>query len=124
MEKTFEEMEKSQEQNQGKVTANAVAKAQANIEQRKLEREAAEVERCLERAERTTSDAVKEGRMASKRRNILKKYSEGIAEALEILKTDANVAAYNDKIAALDKEKCDSIDKATKEIWGSESWRH
>lgn len=124
MEKTFEEMEKSQEQNQGKVTANAVAKAQANIEQRKLEREAAEVERCLERAERTTSDAVKEGRMASKRRNILKKYSEGINEALEILKTDANVAAYNDKIAALDKEKCDSIDKATKEIWGSESWRH
>ena len=124
MEKTFEEMEKSQEQNQGKVTNEAIAKAQANIEQRKLEREAAEVERCLERAERTTSDAVKEGRMASKRRNILKKYSEGIAEALEILKTDANVAAYNDKIAALDKEKCDSIDKATKEIWGSESWRH
>ena len=124
MEKTFEEMEKSQEQNQGKVTNEAVAKAQANIEQRKLEREAAEVERCLERAERTTSDAAKEGRMASKRRNILKKYSEGIAEALEILKTDANVAAYNDKIAALDKEKYDSIDKATKEIWGNESWRH
>ena len=124
MEKTFEEMEKSQEQNQGKVTNEAVAKAQANIEQRKLEREAAEVERCLERAERNTSDAAKEGRMASKRRNILKKYSEGIAEALEILKTDANVAAYNDKIAALDKEKCDSIDKATQEIWGSESWRH
>lgn len=124
MEKTFEEMEKSQEQNQGKVTNEAVAKAQANIEQRKLEREAAEVERCLERAERTTSDAIKEGRIASKRRNILKKYSEGIAEALEILKTDANVAAYNDKIAALDKEKYDSIDKATKEIWGSESWKH
>lgn len=63
-----------QENNQGKVNTSAVDKAKENIAAKKLEQETREVERRLSNAESTEDRALKELRMARKKRRSSKKY--------------------------------------------------
>ena len=115
---TFEEIEASQEKEEGKVTNEAVKTAQENIARKKAEKEVAIVQSCIEKAEQKTSAAAIEGRCASKKRNILKKYTEGLNDALETLKVDGDVKKYNDTISKLEDEKDEAMDRVHREIYG------
>lgn len=119
---SFEEGMENQEKNQGKVTSAAVAKAKEKIENDKLEQDARAVESRLKQAERDKQDAERAGRYASKKKNILKKFSEDLNTAKEKFEETGDYKTYDEAIDKLRREKSESIDKAKREVYGDDAW--
>ena len=105
-----------------KVQSAAVTRAKQKIEEEQLERDAREVQRRLTRADEDVKNAERAGRYASKKKNILKKYSEALVEAKNQFETDGDWKAYDKKISDLKNEKDKSIRDAKEAVYGDDSW--
>lgn len=105
-----------------KVQAAAVTRAKQKMEEEQLERDARQVQNRLEQAERDTKDAERAGRYASKKKNILKTYSEGLQTAKEKFENDGDWKAYDDAVEKLKNEKNESIQKAKEAVYGRDAW--
>lgn len=123
MAKDFDQMMEEQEKNTGKVTSEAVVKAKEKMAEQKLEEDARQVQRRLQQSDRDIDEAAKQGRYASKKKNILKNYSEKLQEARTKFEESGNWKAYDEAMSKLDAEKREAIDKAKHDIFGDESWR-
>lgn len=119
MGQTFEDVMNDQEKNDGKVQAEAVKTAQANMAAEKAEQEAKQAQRCLERANEEQERAAKQGREASKKKNILKKYAEDLSVAVEAFKIDGDVKKYQETADKLEDERDGAISKAHRDIYGT-----
>lgn len=106
-----------------KVTNAAVARAKQKMEEEQLERDARQVQRRLEQAESDTKEAERAGRYASKKKNILKTYSEGLQAAKEKFEEDGDYKAYDEAFDKLKKEKNEAIQKAKTAVYGNDAWR-
>lgn len=120
----FEEDMEAQAVNDGKVDAKAVALAKEKMAQEDLERDAREVARRLRDAEQKEMDAVREGRYASKKKNILKQYSDELKAARVAFEASGDWKTYDKKIHELNDKKYDDIEKAKEEVYGDEAWRY
>lgn len=116
----FEAAEKAQEENANKVQANAVTQAKENMAKRKADEEARQAERCLTDAENKTNTAVKEARFASKKRNILKKYTEDLQTAKEEFEKTGDTKKWKEVSTKLAEEKDTAITNAKKDVYGDE----
>lgn len=116
----FEAAEKAQEENANKVQANAVTQAKENMAKRKAEEEARQAERCLTDAEDKTNAAVKDARFASKKRNILKKYTEDLQTAKEEFEKTGDTKKWKEISTKLAEEKDTAITNAKKDVYGDE----
>lgn len=105
-----------------KVQAAAVTRAKQKMEEEQLERDARQVQNRLEQAERDTKDAERAGRYASKKKNILKTYSEGLQAAKEKFETDGDWKAYDETVEKLKNEKTEAIKKAKEAVYGRDAW--
>jgi menaquinone-dependent protoporphyrinogen IX oxidase len=112
---TFEEMMETQEASEGKVQNSAVTKAQEQLQKEKEEQEARTIMRRLSAAEEYTKEAVREGRYASKQKNILKKYSEGLENAKSALISSGDTKAYDKAVDDLKEEKRKALAAAEEE---------
>ena len=120
----FEEDMAAQEANDGKVDAKAVALAKEKMAQEDLERDAREVARRLRDAEQKEIDAVREGRYTSKKKNILKQYSEELRAAKAAFEASGDYKAYDKTMRELNDKKYEAIEKAKEEVYGNEAWRY
>jgi len=112
------------QENGNKVQNSAIAQAKENIAKRKAEQEAAEAERCLNSAERLTNDAVKDATFASKKKNILKKYTEDIQAAKASFEATGDTQEWRKKSEELTDKKDDELDKAKRAVYGDDyRWR-
>lgn len=119
----FDAAVKNQE-NEGKVQNSAIEQAKENIAKRKAEEEAREAERCLNSAERLTNDAVKDATFASKKKNILKKYTEDIQAAKADFETTGDTKKWREVSESLEDKKNQDIDKAKRAVYGEDyRWR-
>lgn len=123
MAKDFDQMMEEQEKNTGKVTSEAVVKAKEKMAEQKLEEDARQVQHRLQQSDRDIDEATKQGRYASKKKNILKNYSEKLQEARAKFEESGNWKAYDEAMSKLDAEKREAIDKARNDIFGDEAWR-
>lgn len=105
-----------------RVQAAAVTRAKQKMEEEQLEKDAREVQRRLQNAESTVRDAERAGRYASKKKNILKKYSEALVEAKNEFETSGDWKAYDKKVADLRNEKEKSIREAKEAVYGDDAW--
>lgn len=105
------------------VTNAAVTRAKQKMEEEQLEHEARRVQNRLEQAERDTKRAEREGRYASKKKNILKTYSEGLQEAKAKFETSGDWKAYDEAVEKLQKEKNEAIQKAKTAVYGDDAWQ-
>ena len=105
-----------------KVQAAAVTRAKQKMEEEQLERDAREVQRRLQNAEANVRDAERAGRYASKKKNILKKYSEALVEAKNEFETSGDWKAYDKKVSNLRAEKEKSIREAKEAVYGDDAW--
>lgn len=106
-----------------KVEAEAVTRAKQKMKEEQLERDAREVQSRLRRAENTVRDAEREGRYASKRKNILKKYSEAIAAAKAEFESTGDWKKYDKTVEELENEKNKATREAKEIVYGDEAWR-
>lgn len=120
----FEQEIKNQEENAGKVQNEAVVKAKEQMQQKKLQRDADEVQRRLEKSERQQEEAVKAARFASKKKNILKKYSEELNAAKTEFEQTGDYRAYDKKMDEIMDTKDKAIEKAKTEVYGDDAWRY
>lgn len=112
------------QENGNKVQNSAIAQAKENIAKRKAEQEAAEAERCLNSAERLTNDAVKDATFASKKKNILKKYTEDIQAAKASFEATGDTQEWRKKSEELTDKKDDELNKAKRAVYGDDyRWR-
>lgn len=102
------------------VQSEAVSKAKAEIEEQKLKEETRKVRNRLERAEEDVKNAEKEGRFASKKKNILKKFSESLIAAKEEFEKTGDYKAYDKKTRELCDEKEKAIIEAKKLVYGDD----
>lgn len=116
----FEAAEKAQEENANKVQADAVTQAKENMAKRKAEEEARQAERCLTDAEDKTNAAVKDARFASKKRNILKKYTEDLNAAKEEFEKTGDTKKWKEVSKKLAEEKDTAITNAKKDVYGDD----
>ncbi len=100
----------------------AVVKAKQKMAEEQLERDARMVQSRLEMAERNTRTAEREGRYASKKKNILKKYSEGLQEVKAQFEADGDWKKYDEASNKLLSDRRDAIQKAKEEVYGEEAW--
>lgn len=107
-----------------KVQNAAVTRAKQKMEEEQLEREARQVQNRLQSAERDTKEAERAGRYASKKKNILKTFSEGLQEAKTKFEEDGDWKKYDETVNKLKSEKEKSIEKAKKDVYGDEAWRY
>lgn len=105
-----------------KVQSAAVTRAKQKIEEEQLERDAREVQRRLTRADEDVRNAERAGRYASKKKNILKKFSEALVEAKNQFEIDGDWKAYDKKINDLKSEKEKSIREAKEAVYGDDAW--
>ena len=105
-----------------KVQNEAVTRAKQKMAEEQLERDARQVQSRLESAERNTRAAEREGRYASKKKNILKKYSEGLQAAKTQFEADGDWKKYDETADKLANEKRESIQKAKEEVYGDDAW--
>lgn len=120
----FEEEMANQEANEGKVDAKAVALAKEKMAQEDLEKDAREVARRLRDAEQKEMDAIREGRYTSKKKNILKQYSEDLRTAKAAFEASGDYKTYDKTIRELNNKKYEAIEKAKEEVYGDEAWRY
>lgn len=112
------------ENNDGKIGTDAVAKAKENIAARKLEQEAKEVERRLASAETTEDRALKELRMARKKEDAQKAYLTAVSAAKSKFESDGNYRAYDEAIEKAEEARDKAICDAKRAIYGADSWRY
>ena len=112
-----------QEANAGKVQSEAVAKAKENIAQKKLEKEAKEVENRLAQAERTETDALKQLRFARKKEEAQKAYLTAISTAKAEFETSGNYQEYDKAVEKAEEARDKAITEAKRAIYGDEYWR-
>lgn len=115
----FEAGMKKQEEKDGKVEASAVTEAKKQIQQEQLERESREVKRRIQDCEKAVSRAERYGRFASKHKNIMKDFSEGLKKAQAEFESTGDYKAWDKKYLELADKKDDAIAKAKEEIFGS-----
>lgn len=115
----FEAGMKKQEEKDGKVEASAVTEAKKQIQQEQLERESREVKRRIQDCEKAVSRAERYGRFASKHKNIMKDFSEGLKKAQTEFESTGDYKAWDKKYLELTDKKDDAIAKAKEEIFGS-----
>lgn len=115
----FEAGMKKQEEKDGKVEASAVTEAKKQIQQEQLERESGEVKRRIQDCEKAVSRAERYGRFASKHKNIMKDFSEGLKKAQAEFESTGDYKAWDKKYSELTDKKADAIAKAKEEIFGS-----
>lgn len=115
----FEAGMKHQEEKDGKVEASAVTEAKKQIQQEQLERESREVKRRIQDCEKAVSRAERYGRFASKHKNIMKDFSEGLKKAQAEFESTGDYKAWDKKYSELTDKKDDAIAKAKEEIFGS-----
>lgn len=115
----FEAGMKKQEEKDGKVEASAVTEAKKQIQQEQLERESREVKRRIQDCEKAVSRAERYGRFASKHKNIMKDFSEGLKKAQAEFEATGDYKAWDKKYSELTDKKDDAITKAKEEIFGS-----
>lgn len=115
----FEAGMKKQEEKDGKVEASAVTEAKKQIQQELLERESREVKRRIQDCEKAVSRAERYGRFASKHKNIMKDFSEGLKKAQAEFEATGDYKAWDKKYSELTDKKDDAIEKAKEEIFGS-----
>lgn len=115
----FEAGMKAQEEKDSKVEAAAVAEAKKQIQQEQLERESCEVKRRIQDCEKAVSRAERYGRFASKHKNIMKDFSEGLKKAQAEFESTGDYKAWDKKYSELTDKKDDAIAKAKEEIFGS-----
>lgn len=119
----FEAAVKEQE-NANVVKNDAITTAKENIEKRKAEEQAREAERCLMSAERMTNDAVKDATFASKKKNILKKYTEDIQKAKSDFESTGDTKAWREASDKLTAKKEDDLMNAKQAVYGEDyRWR-
>lgn len=116
----FEAGMTAQEANDGKVSNEAVVKAKENMAKKQIEEDAREVERRLKISSTEQANAEKAGRYASKKKNILKSFSEGLAKAKDAFEASGDWKAYDKELNALKDNKEKSILECKKEIYGEE----
>ena len=116
----FEAAEKAQAENANKVQSTAVAQAKENMAKRKADEEARQAERCLTDAEDKTNAAVKDARFASKKRNILKKYTEDLQAAKEEFEKTGDTQKWREVSKKLAEEKDTAITNAKKDVYGDD----
>lgn len=115
----FEAGMKKQEEKDGKVEASAVTEAKKQIQQEQLKRESREVKRRIQDCEKAVSRAERYGRFASKHKNIMKDFSEGLKKAQAEFEATGDYKAWDKKYSELTDKKDDAIAKAKEEIFGS-----
>lgn len=115
----FEAGMKKQEEKDGKVEASAVTEAKKQIQQEQLERESREVKRRIQDCEKAVSKAERYGRFASKHKNIMKDFSEGLKKAQAEFEATGDYKAWDKKYSELTDKKDNAIEKAKEEIFGS-----
>lgn len=115
----FEAGMKKQEEKDGKVEASAVTEAKKQIQQEQLERESREVKRRIQDCEKAVSRAERYGRFASKHKNIMKDFSEGLKKAQAEFEATGDYKAWDKKYSELTDKKDDAIAKAKEEVFGS-----
>ncbi|QWM90682.1 hypothetical protein OJM09_gp49 [uncultured phage cr12_1] len=115
----FEAGMKKQEEKDGKVEASAVTEAKKQIQQEQLECESREVKRRIQDCEKAVSRAERYGRFASKHKNIMKDFSEGLKKAQAEFESTGDYKAWDKKYLELTDKKDDAIAKAKEEIFGS-----
>lgn len=115
----FEAGMKKQEEKDGKVEASAVTEAKKQIQQEQLERESREVKHRIQDCEKAVSRAERYGRFASKHKNIMKDFSEGLKKAQAEFEATGDYKAWDKKYSELTDKKDDAIAKAKEEIFGS-----
>lgn len=115
----FEAGMKKQEEKDGKVEASAVTEAKKQIQQEQLERESREVKRRIQDCEKAVSRAERYGRFASKHKNIMKDFSEGLKKAQTEFESTGDYKAWDKKYLELTDKKDEAIAKAKEEIFGS-----
>lgn len=115
----FEAGMKKQEEKDGKVEASAVTEAKKQIQQEQLERESREVKRRIQDCEKAVSRAERYGRFASKHKNIMKDFSEGLKKAQAQFEATGDYKAWDKKYSELTDKKDEAIAKAKEEIFGS-----
>lgn len=115
----FEAGMKKQEEKDGKVEASAVTEAKKQIQQEQLERESCEVKRRIQDCEKAVSRAERYGRFASKHKNIMKDFSEGLKKAQAEFEATGDYKAWDKKYSELTDKKDEAIAKAKEEVFGS-----
>lgn len=115
----FEAGMKAQEEKDGKVEASAVTEAKKQIQQEQLERESREVKRRIQDCEKAVSRAERYGRFASKHKNIMKDFSEGLKKAQAEFEATGDYKAWDKKYSELTDKKDEAIAKAKEEVFGS-----
>lgn len=115
----FEAGMKAQAEKDGKVEASAVTEAKKQIQQEQLERESREVKRRIQDCEKAVSRAERYGRFASKHKNIMKDFSEGLKKAQAQFEATGDYKAWDKKYSELTDKKDEAIAKAKEEIFGS-----
>ena len=115
----FEAGMKKQEEKDGKVEASAVTEAKKQIQQEQLERESREVKRRIQDCEKAVSRAERYGRFASKHKNIMKDFSEGLKKAQAEFEATGDYKAWDKKYSELTDKKDEAIAKAKEEVFGS-----
>jgi hypothetical protein len=115
----FEAGMKKQEEKDGKVEASAVTEAKKQIQQEQLERESREVKRRIQDCEKAVSRAERYGRFASKHKNIMKDFSEGLKKAQAQFEATGDYKAWDKKYSELTDKKDEAIAKAKEEVFGS-----
>ena len=112
----FEAGMKKQEEKDGKVEASAVTEAKKQIQQEQLERESREVKRRIQDCEKAVSRAERYGRFASKHKNIMKDFSEGLKKAQAEFESTGDHKDWDKKYSELTDKKYDAIAKEKEEI--------
>lgn len=115
----FEAGMKTQEEKDGKVEAAAVAEAKKQIQQEQLERDSMEVKRRIKECDKAVSKAERNGRFASKHKNIMKDFSEELKKAQAEFEATGDYKAWDKKYSELTDKKDEAIAKAKEEIFGS-----
>lgn len=115
----FEAGMKKQEEKDGKVEASAVTEAKKQIQQEQLERESREVKHRIQDCEKAVSRAERYGRFASKHKNIMKDFSEGLKKAQAEFEATGDYKAWDKKYSELTDKKDEAIAKAKEEVFGS-----
>lgn len=115
----FEVGMKKQEEKDGKVEASAVTEAKKQIQQEQLEHESREVKRRIQDCEKAVSRAERYGRFASKHKNIMKDFSEGLKKAQAEFEATGDYKAWDKKYSELTDKKDEAIAKAKEEVFGS-----
>ena len=115
----FEAGMKHQEEKDGKVEAAAVAEAKKQMQQEQLERDAREVKRRIKECNEAVTTAEKNGRFASKHKNIMKDFSEELKKAQAEFESTGDYKAWDKKYSELTDKKDEAIAKAKEEVFGS-----